>query len=264
MNLVEHRKEDISKILSETEMKVWELLNLHDIKFFDYKRECSYRIYGVVIKNTSIFNLMWTTSSQQLLNYSYGNEFSHLFFLKTKQYIMLKYFEIFCEKQLIIMSKYWGTIIDKCATIMSTNGPLLCELMIANNIKSFDYDTLKNLLLICKSQFINHVVKTEKYQYKKYKKGLKVDCRNNCGNSILIELPCVYSELPLCCSCKAPTKRCVKCLNYPICCWAATPNKRCVECTNYPIIIECHCRRFFHKDPDYKGKWQRCEKCRRY
>ncbi len=225
-------KPDPLELLFGTEIKVYEFLNRYGLIFFDYDRKYLFFQYSSsnYINGISMYQLVKNTNYRQLVDYSNTCDPNIL---------------LLGNKQSVVMAKYFGNIIDKCVVILSINGKLLCELIIAHNIKLINYRTLIQLPLICKNQFINHVVKIEKSQYKKYKKGHKVECRNNCGNRIYIEIYEILDESPICCKCK-------------------TPNRPCVECTNHPTIRECRCRRFFHEDPEYRGKWQRCEDCRRH
>lgn len=223
-------KSDIPKILLCTEIKVYEILYLNRVTYFNDVNKRLWFSYSnkTSIKGICIRRLLGDTNYQQLESYSKTCNFDTS---SVEDY------------QLTVMAKYFGNIIDRSSKILATNGKLLCELIIANGIKSLDYNYLKQLPLIFNSQLINHIVKTEKSKCKKYRKGINVDCRNDCGNHVLIEIPGIFSELPICCQCK-------------------TPNRPCVECTNHKKIKKCGCGRFFHKDPDYRGDLQKCEICR--
>ncbi len=231
MNSIPERP-DVPKMLLGTQIKVYNFLVCHDIQFFNYESKYLYfwRSYDSCIEGVSIQYIIKNTTCQQLVAYSNTCN-SDILSLE--------------NKQLIVMSKYFGNIIDRCIPILAINGKLLCELIIAHNITSINYNTLIQLPLIFNSQFINYIVKMEKSKYKRYRKGREVNCHNNCGNRIYIQIQEILSEPPVCCKCKTPTRP-------------------CVECTNYLSIKTCSCGRFFHRDPDYKGKWQMCEKCRRH
>ena len=123
--------------------------------------------------------------------------------------------------------------------ILSIHGPLLCELILLHGIKSVYYKTKIEWYTISKSLILKHAIKNLKTEYKI---NNKIPCFNHCGKSILIVIPTILEELPLCCGCK----------NY----WS------CVDCTNNPIINRCRCGKRFHKDPEYRGRYQKCEHCR--
>ena len=204
---------------------------------FEYNRK---QLYGSVtynhnnkmyfvpfyMKGIDMEHLIKVTTKQDLIDYS--NTCNSIEFLTS------------ADKQLFVMAKYWSSIIDKCTTILSARGPLLYNLIVAHGCEIVGPKTRRQLSLVCKLSD-NYTFQMPRVEYVN---DTIICCKNKCGSKITIQAHSIIDTLPTCCRCK-------------------TPDRACVECSNLPIIITCSvCKLHFHKDPDYRGNVQKCEKCR--